>query len=82
MIPIAGTTRYGIQFYMWTQRFVDRLKYKGRTDEWAFMRPNGDQAKAAEYRNDNFTKFERIQAMTNLIDLECKVMKNYRIQRS
>ncbi len=36
------------------------------------MRPNGDRAKAADYHNDIFTKLERIQATTNLIDLECK----------
>ena len=82
MIPIAGTTRSGIQFYKWTQRFIDRLELEGRMDGWAFMRPNGDQAKAADYRNDIFTKLERIQATTNLNDSECKVWDEFGIQRS
>ena len=82
MIPIAGTTRSGIRFFTWTRRFVERLAMDGITDGWAFQRPNGDRAKAADYRDNIFTKLEIIQATTNLIDSECNVWDDYGIQRS
>ena len=82
MIPIAGKTRSGIQFVTWTQRFVKRLELEGMTDGWAFRGPNGNRAKAGDYRNNFFTKLEKIQATTNLIDPECNVWDDYGVQRS
>ncbi len=72
IIPVTSTTKLGIQFYTWMQKFVNRLDYKGRADGWAFIRPNGDGTKATDNCNDIFSKLERIQATTNLIDLEYK----------
>jgi len=82
IIPIAGKTRSGIQFFTWTQRFVKRLELEGMTDGWAFRRPYRDRAKAGDYRNNIFTKLEKIQATTNLIDPECNVWDDYGVQRS
>ena len=82
MIPIAGTTRSGIKFFNWTQRFLGRLAVDGHTDGWAFKRPNGDRAKASDYRDNIFTKLETIQATTNMIDEGCNVWDDYGIQRS
>ena len=82
MIPIAGETRSGIQFFRWTRRFLARLERNGRVEGWAFRRPNGDRAKAGDYRDNIFTKLEKIQATTNLIDPECNVWDDYGVQRS
>ncbi len=82
MIPIAGNTRSGIHFFTWTQRFVKHLELEGMTDGWAFFWPNGDRAKAGDYQDSIFTKLEKIQATTNLIDPECNVWEEYRVQRS
>ena len=82
MIPIAGTTRSGIKFFSWTQQFLGRLATEGYEDGWAFKGPNGDQAKAADYRNNIFTKLEKIQETTNLIDSEYKIQDDFGIQRS
>ncbi len=36
MIPIAGVTSSGIQFFTWTQRFLRRLGREGFKDGWEF----------------------------------------------
>ena len=82
MIPIAGTTRSGIQFYRWTQRFVGRLAMEGHCDGWAFKRPDGTRAKASDYMDDIYTKLEQVQASTSLIDTDCEVRTDYGAQRS
>ena len=82
MIPIAGTTSSGIQFFTWTQRFLARLAMNGQVGGWAFKRPNGDRAKASDYPTDIFTKLEKIQTTTNLIDEDCNVWDDYGVQRS
>ena len=82
MIPIAGTTQSGIQFFAWTQRFLGRLALEGYEDGWAFKRPNGDRAKASDYRNNIFTKLEKIQATTSLIDPDCNIYDEFGVQRS
>ena len=46
MIPIAGLTHSGIQFFTWTQRFIQHLALKGFEEGWAFRRLDGLQAKA------------------------------------
>jgi hypothetical protein len=53
MIPIAGVTNLGIQFFTWTQRFLRRLGREGFKDGWAFQRPDGSMEKASDYQ-DNF----------------------------
>jgi len=82
MIPIAGRTKSGIRFFQWTLRFVERLEVEGFVEGWAFRRPNGDRAKAADYRDNIFTKLEKLQATTNLIDPDCSVWDDYGVQRS
>jgi hypothetical protein len=82
MIPIAGTTNSGIQFFRWTQRFVIRLSREGITEGWAFQSRDGTRAKASEYRDNIFSKLEIIQATTTLIDPECNVWDDYGVQRS
>ena len=82
MIPIAGTTNSGITFFKWTQRFVLRACKGGRTDGWAFQRPDGSRAKAGDYRKNIFSKLEEIQATTSLIDPECNIWDDYGVQRS
>ena len=43
MIPIAGTTtKSGIKFFTWTQRFVASLLTLGIDSGWAFRRSDGD----------------------------------------
>jgi hypothetical protein len=49
VIPIAGTTKSGIEFFKWAQRFVFVITANGRTTGWAFARPNGTRAKASDY---------------------------------
>ena len=82
MIPIAGTTDSGICFFEWTQRFVRKLARHGIVTGWAFQRPDGSRAKAADYRNNIFSKLEIIQSTTTLIDPECDAWTEYGAQRS
>ena len=82
MIPIAGTTKSGIRFFRWTQRFVTRLAMEGLTEGWAFQRPGGARAKAHDYWDDIAGKLEVIQRTTSLIDPECDVWNDYGAQRS
>lgn len=82
MIPIAGTTKSGIQFFTWTQRFLSKLSMEGRTDGWAFERADGSRATASDYKRNIFSRLEVIQATTNLIDSECDVWEDFGVQRS
>ncbi len=82
MIPIAGVTHSGIQFFTWTQRFILRLAEEGFEDGWAFRRPDGSRAKSSDYQDNIFQKLEIIQATTTLIDPGCSVWDEYGIQRS
>jgi hypothetical protein len=54
MIPIAGVTNSGIQFFTWTQRFLRRLGREGVEDGWAFRRPDGSRAKASDSQDNIF----------------------------
>jgi hypothetical protein len=82
MIPIAGTTRSGIKFFNWTQRFVSRLATEGQCDGWAFKKADGSRAKASDYMEDIYQRLENIQASTTLIDNDCDVRAEYGAQRS
>ena len=82
MIPIAGETNHGINFFQWTLRFVNRLEMEGLTEGWAFQRADGSRAFAADYRHNIFSKLEDIQSATTLIDPLCDVWADYGIQRS
>jgi hypothetical protein len=83
VIPIAGVTSSGIEFYKWVQRFVHCLKRANRTEGWAFARPDGSRAKASDYRNLIFDKLVIIQeTMPSLIDPILDVYDSYGIQRS
>ena len=82
VVPIAGTTKSGIKFYEWTQRFVSRLEEEGYTDGWAFKRPDGSRAKASDYRNNIFRKLVELQDTTSLIEDECNVWDAFGVQRS
>ena len=83
MIPIAGLTHSGIQFFTWTQRFIRRLALEGFEKGWAFRRLDGLRAKASDYQDIIFRKLEiiQIQATTTLIDPGCRVWDEYGIQR-
>ena len=39
---------------------MGKLAMEGHVDGWAFKRPNGDRAKASDYRYDIFTKLEKL----------------------
>jgi hypothetical protein len=82
MVPIAGTTKSGIRFFQWTRRFADRLALEGKVSGWAFTKPDGTRALAADYKNNLFTKLEEIQQTTNLIDPACNVWRDFGTQRS
>ena len=82
MIPIAGLTNSGITFFVWTQRFIRALALHGIHDGWAFQRPDGKRAKAADYKENLFSKLETIQATTTLIDPDCKIWDEFGVQRS
>lgn len=82
LVPIAGVTKSGIQFFTWAKRFVDRLEAEGETEGWAFKRPDGSRAKASDYRTNIFKKLEKLQATTTLIEDECDVWEVFGIQRS
>jgi hypothetical protein len=49
---------------------------------WAFTKPDGTRALAADYKNNLFTKLEEIQQTTNLIDPACNVWRDFGTQRS
>lgn len=82
MIPIAGKTKSGIEFYKWTERFVGRLAMEGHCDGWAFKRRDGTRAKASDYMEDIYKRLEYIQETTSLIDKDCDVRAEYGAQRS
>ena len=82
MIPIAGTTDSGIEFFKWAQRFITHLGYLGFEDGWAFRRSDGSRGKAGDYRNNIFSKLEVIQSTTSLIDPECNIWEDFGVQRS
>ena len=82
MIPIAGTTRSGIQFFEWTKRFVVRLSQEGLDQGWAFRRPEGTRALAKGHREHIFSKLVILQKTTDLIDPDCKVWQDFGVQRS
>jgi hypothetical protein len=79
---IAAGTHSGIQFFIWTQSFVQKLAEEGFNEGWAFSRPNGSKAKASDYQDNIFQKLEIIQAMTTLIDPGCSIWDEFGIQRS
>jgi hypothetical protein len=82
MVPIAGTTKSGMKFLQWTQRFADGLARAGKVSGWAFMRPDGTRALAADYKDNIFSKLEELQQTTNLIDPACNVWRDFGTQRS
>ena len=83
VIPIAGTTKSGVEFFKWAQRFCFTLIQNNRTSGWAFARKNGERAKASDYRNVIFSELEQIQnEKPNLIDPPVDVWEDYGIQRS
>jgi hypothetical protein len=83
VIPIAGATKSGVEFFKWAQRFSFVLKSRGRTSGWAFARPKGDKAKASDYQDIIFMELEEIQnERPNLIDPQVEVWEDFGIQRS
>lgn len=83
VIPIAGTTDSGVQFFKWAQRFCFHLVSAGRTFGWAFARSSGARAKASDYKEIIFSELESIQEeCPGLIDSQVDVWDAYGIQRS
>lgn len=83
VIPIAGTTKSGVEFFKWAQRFTFLLVQSGRTSGWAFARADGVRAKASDYRNTIFSELEQIQnERPDLIDSQIDIWEDYGIQRS
>lgn len=83
IIPIAGVTKSGIDFFKWTQRFVRLHLDHGRSEGWAFVSSTGERAKAAEYREMIFDKLVSIQEeRPDLIDPIVDVYESYGVQRS
>ena len=82
MIPIAGTTNSGIEFFKWTQRFVGSLAMEGHYDGWAFKRADGTRARAGDFFEDICVRLEHIQATTTLIDPDVEVRVEYGAQHS
>ena len=83
MIPIAGTTGSGVRVFDWTQHVIKRLEMVGRMDGWLFRKSNGIQKAVAGDCADNiFSKLERLQNKTTLIDAACDVRDDYGMQRS
>ena len=83
VIPIAGTTNSGVEFFKWAQRFAFILQQNGRTDGWAFARDDGSRAKASDYRDIIFSELEVIQdTRPGLIDSQVEIWEDYGIQRS
>ena len=83
VIPIAGLTKSGVNFFAWAQRFGFTLLKTGRKSGWAFARKNGDRAKASDYRAIIFGELEQIQnERPDLIDSSVDIWEDYGIQRS
>ena len=83
VIPIAGTTKSGVEFFKWAQRFAFVVSRNGRSSGWAFARPNGSRAKASDYRDIIFSELEEIQnERHDLIDPQVDVWEDFGIQRS
>ena len=61
---------------------MDRLSLKGVSDGWAFRKPDGTRALAADYKSNIFNKLEVIQQTTNLIDHACNIWRDFGVQRS
>lgn len=83
VIPIAGTTNSGIQFFLWAQRFVAFHILSGTHEGWAFHRPDGSRAKASDYSEHILSRLVKIQeARPDLIDPAIDVWDAYGMQRS
>ena len=83
IIPIAGVTKSGIEFFKWTQRFVMLQLQQSRVEGWAFLDESGGRAKASDYRDQIFEKLVIIQeARPDLIDPAVDVYEAYGVQRS
>ena len=83
VIPIAGTTDSGLEFFKWTQRFVYCQTKAGRSEGWAFVANDGKRAKASLYQSEIFVKLIDIQERRpDLIDPILDVYEDYGIQRS
>ena len=82
MIPIAGETNSGIQFFRWTQRFLLALSRNEQHGGWVFQRMDGTRALASDFRTNIFEKLEYIQSTTTLIDPGCEIWEDYGVQRS
>ena len=59
VIPIAGTTKSGIKFFKWAQRFCFTFISNGRAVGWAFVRKDGSQARASDYKEIIFRNWKR-----------------------
>ena len=87
VIPIASTTKSGVKFFKWAQRFSFTLISNGRAVGWAFVRNDGPQTRASDYKEIIFWNWkrsmEKIQdERPDLIDPAVEVWEDYRIQRS
>jgi hypothetical protein len=83
IIPIAGITGSGVQVFEWAQRAVRRLELIGRVDGWMFRKADGvERALASDYVENIYSKLEHIQQNTSLINSDCDVREEYRVQRS
>eukprot|EP00956_Cyclotella_meneghiniana_P000081 scaffold152_cov52-Cyclotella_meneghiniana.AAC.1 len=82
-IPIAGVTGSGVRVFEWTQRVIRRLELVGRVDGWLFRSKDlVKRALASDYADNIYTKLEKIQRTTTLIDSGCEIREEYGVQRS
>ena len=83
IIPIAGMTSSGINFFKWAQRFAYACRKAKRVVGWAFVNSKGKRAEASDYRDIIFEKLQLIQeTRPDLIDPMIDVYDSYGIQRS
>ena len=83
VIPIAGTTKSGVEFFKWAQHFAFVVSRNGRNTGRAFACTNRAQAKASDYCDIIFSELEEIQnKRSDLIDSQADVWEDFGIQQS
>lgn len=84
LIPIAATTRSGLEPLKWAVRLIQELEEEGVTSGWAFQDDKGRQMKMSNLEERVFEKLQKAQddVDSGLIPKEIDVEEDFGLARS